>query len=147
MQTTLALLALLVAGACATVPADPAPPPVMRWEASITGTPQRPQASAEAVAIRTVGGTTVEVRFEGGEPGARHPWHVHHGTCAERGGIVGEPASYPPLTVGQDGSAVETAIVDVELQPGQPFHINVHRSAAEMGTIIACGDLRESGTR
>jgi hypothetical protein len=148
MKTTIALLPVVLAMACAPAfVADPTPPPVMRWQASVTGTPQFEAARADATAIRTVGGTTVEIRFAGGEPGATHPWHVHHGSCAQRGGIVGEPAEYPPLQVGTDGTATATALVEFELQEGQPFHINVHRSPAELGTIVACGELVETGPR
>jgi hypothetical protein len=145
MHRHFAVLPLLLVGACAAaIEADTVPPPVMRWEANLTGTQQFPEVTAEANVIRTVGVTTVELRLAGGQPGATHPWHIHHGTCAQSGGIVGEPGSYPPLRVEQVGTAVGTAVIDFELQPGQPFHINVHRSANEMGTIVACGDLQEA---
>lgn len=81
--------------------------------------------------------------------GAAHPIHIHAGTCAELGDVIvplndlaapaGEPtgpASAVPVTLSEN-------IVDVPLQEiiDGGHAINVHLSADEIGTYIACGDI------
>jgi hypothetical protein len=84
----------------------------------------------------------VKISISGATPGASHPWHVHTGTCANSGGIVGSANSYPVLTVDTDGKASATATIGTSLSEGTAYSVNVHRSAADMGTIIACGELK-----
>jgi len=142
----LSALAVLFACAPATV-ADQAQP-TLRWSANLEARPGAPSAvTANATAVRTAGATTVQVEATGAQPNARHPWHVHHGSCETGGQIVGDPGRYPPLEVGAQGRGTATALIEVELAPGQPYHINVHRAADDLRTIIACGDLREAGPR
>lgn len=88
---------------------------------------------------------------EGGEPAteAPHPAHIHAGSCAELGEVVlplsdvaapaGEhsgPESALPVKTGQ-------TTVDMPLQEiiDGGHAINVHLSADEIGTYIACGDI------
>jgi plastocyanin len=81
--------------------------------------------------------------------GATHPVHIHAGTCAELGEVVfplvdlaapaGEhtgPDSAVPVTLSEN-------IVDAPLQEiiDGGHAINVHLSAEEIGTYIACGDI------
>lgn len=76
------------------------------------------------------------------EPGAVRPWHVHHNTCDEGGGIVGSDADYPRLVVDESGTAGVVTTVPTVLDPEADYHVNVHLSEAEMETVIACADLR-----
>lgn len=84
-------------------------------------------------------GVTIEIRGAASE--AMLPWHLHEGVCGSGGAIVGDPAAYPPLAAGLDGSASGEATIDVALSPGADYHVNVHKSPSETETIIACGDL------
>ena len=83
------------------------------------------------------GTTTIDVLVDGAV--GDHPIHLHSGTCAELGDVV------VPLTdVGADGSSV--TIVPVPLATIQdpeigPHSINIHLSAEEIGTYVACGDI------
>jgi len=72
-----------------------------------------------------------------------HPWHVHTGRCedAGMGTIVGNPASYPPLRADASGSATAMATVNAEMPMSQSYHINVHMSPNEMGTVVSCGNI------
>lgn len=87
------------------------------------------------------GRTSVAIEIRGAAANAMLPWHVHQGACGSGGAIVGDPASYPPLAAGLDGSASGEAILDPALDPDADYHINVHKSPSEMDTIVACGDL------
>jgi CHRD domain-containing protein len=74
-------------------------------------------------------------------PGGDHPWHVHLGQCGSNGPIVGPATSYHSLKVGGDGKATGTADLPVAMPSTGQYYINVHASANNMGTIIACGNL------
>jgi hypothetical protein len=87
------------------------------------------------------GKTTATVSLEGAAAGAVHPWHIHEGTCASGGPIVGDAAAYTPLTVGADGRAQGSAQLAVRLDEAHHYFVNVHASPGDMATIVACGDL------
>ena len=82
--------------------------------------------------------------ISGDTQGMVRPWHVHFGSCASGGAIVGSDAQYPRLVVGGNGTA--TAAVDIRYELANvPYHVNFHKSDAEFDTIIACGDLAIGG--
>lgn len=90
--------------------------------------------------------STAKVAIEGAGSGMVHPWHVHSGTCATGGGVVGPASVYSPLVAGADGKASGTAAIPGLLNPAQSYHVNIHMSPSDMGTIIACGDLTMAKT-
>ena len=98
-------------------------------------------ATARSVGISGGAGTsTATVEIRGAAPGARHPWHVHSGTCATGGPIVGEANDYDVLEAGADGTDEQTAAVSAGMDENARYHVNVHRSPADL-TVISCGDL------
>ncbi|HEX6631751.1 MAG TPA: hypothetical protein VF048_11710 [Gemmatimonadaceae bacterium] len=88
------------------------------------------------------GTTNATLTVNGAAPGASHPWHIHNGTCATGGGIVGQPDAYPPLVIGDQGSGRASVQLQLQLNEAQRYHVNVHASASDMATIVACGDLK-----
>ncbi len=113
------------------------------WQGQLEGEPGWEHLSGET-AVHFVEGTAsfiAAAQIAGDEPGEIRPWHVHFNTCAEGGGIVGEDGDYPRLVVDTDGTAVASATVPQSVEPGADYHVNVHLSEAEMGTIIMCADL------
>jgi hypothetical protein len=81
------------------------------------------------------GTTTVDILVDGATGG--HPAHIHSGTCAELGDVV-----YPLTDVDASGESV--TVVDVplsDLLTKGPYAINIHLSADEIGTYVACGDI------
>jgi hypothetical protein len=101
--------------------------------------------SATVIAVDSTQ-TGVTVALAGAAPGAIHPWHIHAGRCGDNGPIVGPPAAYPPLTAGSDGTVMVTATLPFPTPMSGSFYVNVHRSPAEMGALVACGNLA-IGTR
>jgi hypothetical protein len=96
-----------------------------------------------AVAVNTTDGSTAAtISLAGDQSGSVRPWHVHTGTCGSGGGIVGAAAAYPPLSVGGNGRATAEARVNVGLQAGQNYHVNIHESPSNLGNVIACAELR-----
>ena len=74
-------------------------------------------------------------------PGAVHPWHIHRGRCGADQGIFGPPAAYTPVKVGDKGRASSEAELTVPTPKTGEFFVNVHASAKNMRTIVACGNL------
>lgn len=114
------------------------------WSAQLTqreGSGVDGSATARSVGLDGGAGTatsTVEIRDA--TAGALHPWHVHTGTCASGGPILGEANDYPVLEVEADGGDEATASISTGMSDGQRYHVNVHRSPADL-TVISCGDL------
>ena len=109
------------------------------WETSLSstaGSSVRGSAKAQSVGV----GTGVNISIEGAAASAQHPWHVHVGTCGSGGAIVGSVGNYPLLSVSAGGTASANASVGVALRESERYHVNVHRSTADL-TVIACGDL------
>ncbi len=116
----------------------------MMWSGQLTAQPGHEGMSGSVQANSTAGGTSVAIRFTGqGMEGMTHthPWHIHAGTCGSGGAIVGDPAAYPPLQVGADGSATAAATITPALEAGQEYYVNVHASPEDLGTIVACAQL------
>jgi plastocyanin len=80
-----------------------------------------------------------------------HPAHIHSGSCADLGDVVYPLTDITPIggdterTGAASAIPVEgsTTVVDTPLQDlvDGDFAINVHLSADEIGTYIACGDI------
>lgn len=114
---------------------------VATWRASLQSS-NGSSVSGMATVAPSPGGSLATVNIESATPGAVHPWHVHNGTCLSGGGVVGPASAYDtPLTVSGGGRARATAQLPLTLDPSQSYHVNVHQSSSDMGTIVACGDL------
>jgi hypothetical protein len=146
-------ISLLVAAACACNPfrqqtpveiSDSGPSFGSRWNATIA----TPAALAGAIDIHgtawmapSSGRTIAGVTISNAAPGGVHPWHVHQGQCGSNGAILGPADAYPPLNVANDGTASAQANLDIPLPQSGEYHVNVHASSDNMGTIVACGNL------
>jgi hypothetical protein len=87
------------------------------------------------------GQTQAHVDISNAVPGAQHPWHVHRGQCGSDQGIFGPADAYKPLKVENDGKASGTAVLPVPLPKTGDYFVNVHASAKNMKSIVACGNL------
>ncbi len=102
------------------------------------------RGTASVIAGASAGTMTAEVAITGGVKNGTHPWHVHAGTCATGGDIVGPAADYPPLKADGNGTATATTTVNIAAPTAGDYHVNIHLSPAAMGTIVSCGDLKTS---
>jgi len=112
------------------------------WHADLQGLPGFEDVSGSAHARVEDGRTNVTASVSGAPPEGTHPWHIHNGSCETGGGIVGDAGAYPPLQVGAEGNASAEATIAVGLDEGAQYHVNVHASPEDLGTVVACGDLR-----
>lgn len=87
--------------------------------------------------------TNVSITLNNAAPNATYPWHIHAGGCGSEGGIVGPPNAYPPLTIDASGQGQATVTLPFSTPTVGDFSVNVHKSADEMGVIIACGPLTQ----
>ncbi|HEX6533698.1 MAG TPA: hypothetical protein VF041_03820 [Gemmatimonadaceae bacterium] len=86
-------------------------------------------------------GTRVHVSISNAAPGGVHPWMVHQGRCGDDRGVVGQASDYQPLRVSAEGTASQDAILSIPEPKTGEYFVNVHASASNMGTSIACGNL------
>lgn len=86
--------------------------------------------------------TEVEIKLMGDVAGSVRPWHIHSGSCAKAGGVFGGGRSYTPITIDAKGEGSSKASVPVSLPDTGTYYVNIHESAANMGKIVACGDLK-----
>lgn len=141
-------LAFALLTACNDDPTEPEPDPdEYGWTATLQGTEGWDHLSGAAEVVWVEGQTEFEASasIAGDESGAVRPWHVHYNTCAEGGAIVGADGDYPRLNVDEDGTADVSTTVPEPMDTTASFHVNIHLSESEMGTIIACGDLNMQG--
>lgn len=84
----------------------------------------------------------VEVKLMGDVAGSVRPWHIHSGSCAKAGGVYGGGRSYTPITIDAKGEGSSKASLAVAIPDTGTYYVNIHESAANMGKIVACGDLK-----
>ncbi|MFA5954764.1 MAG: DUF4382 domain-containing protein [Patescibacteria group bacterium] len=65
------------------------------------------------------------------------PAHIHLGSCPTVGGVK---YALNPVVDGESETTVNTTLA--ELKAGLPLAINVHKSAEEIETYVACADLK-----
>jgi hypothetical protein len=125
---SLALAAAATFGVTNVVQAADAPLQITLHEqnkSGVTGTATLTQVGDDlVVTIATKGGHDLE------------PVHIHRGTCANLGAVV-----YPLTTLhnGNSTTTVKGAKLS-DLLAGK-FAINAHKSATDIATYIACGDI------
>jgi hypothetical protein len=92
-----------------------------------------------ATLVQSGDDVVVVVSSKGG--GDLEPIHIHKGSCSSLGAVA------YPLTTLHDGDSV-TVVKGVKVSDfldGQ-YAINVHKSTSEIGTYVACGDIKEGGS-
>lgn len=90
---------------------------------------------------------TLELELDNTDPLAMHPAHIHFNAAVETGAIA--------LDLGfVDGATGQSSTTFTTLDDGTPIvyedildfngHINIHLSAADLGTVVAQGDIGEN---
>ena len=118
-----------------------------RWNGTLSSPPELGGVSAiggqgwMGADPKEQGETRAHVEISNAVPGGQHPWHVHRGQCGADQGIFGPADAYKPLKVEGDGRAQGNATLSVALPRSGSYFINVHASANNIKTIVACGNL------
>ncbi len=132
-----ALGAVLVLGATAQSPApsSPAAATARKMPTQFKLAPQNGSGEAgTATLFDGAGGLIVRLRLS--NAGGDQPAHIHKGTCEKLGAVV-----YPlkPAHEGFSETTVPKATT-ADLTAGT-YAINVHKSTADLGTYVSCGNL------
>ncbi|HXR59138.1 MAG TPA: hypothetical protein VN747_07450 [Burkholderiales bacterium] len=86
--------------------------------------------------------TKVEISLKGGPKGASQPAHVHMGSCSKL-----DPNPKYGLSNVENGKSTTEIPVKLEDLMKDQTAINVHKSAAEVKTYVACGEIKEAATK
>jgi hypothetical protein len=104
---------------------------------NVTFAPQNDSGlSGTATLVEQGGKTTVTVALTGAATATEMPSHIHVGTCDNL-----DPAPTYPLNNIVDGKSVTTIDAPIATLLASPFAINVHKSAQDIATYVACADL------
>jgi hypothetical protein len=99
----------------------------------------KPDSNTSGTATLTPEGnqTKVVIQVQGAPTDAVQPVHFHKGTCAN---LEPKPA-YPLLDI-KNGTSTTVVAVEMSKLTATPHTINVHKSAADMKTSVACGEVK-----
>lgn len=86
-------------------------------------------------------GTVVLLELANAAPGGVHPWEARLGQCGSESPLFGTSGEYTPIEVGRNGEASGTASIALRTPVTGQYHVVVHASAANRGTVVACGNL------
>jgi hypothetical protein len=116
-----------------------------RWNATLS-TPGGMTGAVDlhgtaSLSARGSGKSVAAIAISNAAPSGVHPWHVYEGQCGDNGAVVGSAAAYPALTVDGDGTAKAAATLPLELPTTGAYYVAVNASAANMQTVVACGNL------
>ena len=81
--------------------------------------------------------TQVVIKLAGAPNGVAQPAHIHDGSCANL-----DPKPRVPLQNVVSGSSSTTLDMKMDDIVSKGGAINVHKSAADVKTYVACGDLK-----
>lgn len=113
--------------------------PTAKWRAilePVGGAGVRGGATAEAAGEST----HFVITIRGGAPNSTLAWHMHSGTCASPGELVG--SGYPALQVGPGGTAQGAITLAVAAPDSESRIIQVHGAG---GNVVSCGELKPIG--
>lgn len=114
----------------------PAKSPASMMESTVVLSEQNDSGENGTVSLKEVGGKVMVSVSMTGAPATAQPAHIHTGSCPKPGAVT------YPLTNVVDGMSETTLDVTLaELKTQMPLAVNVHKSAAESGVYVACGDL------
>jgi hypothetical protein len=81
--------------------------------------------------------TQVVIKLTGAPDTAQQPAHIHDGSCAKL-----DPKPRVPLQNVVGGNSTTTLDMKLGDIMGKGGAINVHKSAADVKTYVACGDMK-----
>lgn len=87
----------------------------------------------------------MDIELKDAAPGTAYAWHMHSGSCATDGAVVGLASSYPELRSDSSGSADLEITLAVPAPASGVYSIRVHSPDMEpgkAGTTVSCGDLK-----
>lgn len=98
---------------------------------------QNDSGESGTVALQPFGNKTeVEIHLLGTPKGVSQPAHIHVGTCSKL-----DPAPKYPLANVNDGFSETLLDMPMSKLTSSQLVVNVHKSASDLKTYVACGNL------
>ncbi len=141
----LAIATMFVAAACNKTQNTNPPPPAAQntdnqnKQTSMTVQLKEQNGSKEngtAVLTAVDNHTQVKIDVSNGPANPSQPSHIHMGACPTPGGVK---YTLNDVVAGQSTTVIDIKLDDLLTQ--LPLAINIHKSAAAIGTYVACGDV------
>ena len=112
------------------------------WQGTFPGGPGRITGSVAAVSGS--GRTHASIAIQHGTPGQAFGWRIRLGDCQAEGALVGGAASYPVLTVAEDGTAGADVYLSRTMSAG-PYAARLVQLQAGGGQLLAaCTMLQQT---
>jgi hypothetical protein len=117
-----------------------------RWQASLV----TPSALSGAVQVSGTAwmqpsvkgeGTRVSLKIGNATPGGVHPWDIRRGQCGTDEGEFRSGIAYKSLKIDDQGKGESFTIVPGDAPTSGNYFVSVYASAANTGTVVACGNL------
>jgi Cu/Zn superoxide dismutase len=86
--------------------------------------------------------TKVQVNLKGAPKGVSQPAHIHEGSCAKL-----DPKPKYGLQNVVDGKSTSEVPVSVDALMSGSYAINVHKSADDIKTYVACGAIKKPAAK
>ena len=86
--------------------------------------------------------TKVEISLKGASKAGSQPAHIHDGSCAKL-----DPKPKYGLSNVENGKSSTEVPVKIDELTGGNLAINVHKSAADLKTYVACGDIKKASAK
>jgi hypothetical protein len=99
--------------------------------------PQNDSGEKGTVTLTPQGDKTQVVIKMTGAPSTPQPAHIHDGSCAKL-----DPKPRVPLQNVVSGNSTTTVDLKLDEIMSKGGAVNVHKSAADLKTYVACGDLK-----
>lgn len=116
------------------------------WKATLTPKNGSTVEGSAKVEAKGADSTKMEIKIKGGAAKTDYAWHMHSGSCAADGPVVGDKAAYPQLMTDSSGTASVEARLAVRPPASGEYSIHVHGMVADTmkpAPTVACGDLKE----
>ena len=115
---------------------SPSPAPEMKMMVDLAE--QNNSSQSGKATLKEVGGKVMVIlEMMGASKTAPQPAHIHMGACPKPGEV-----KYPLTSVVGGKSETTLSVTLTELKAGMPLAVNVHKSAAQSGVYVACGNLK-----
>lgn len=111
-----------------------------KWRAILEPVPGAKVRGGAMVEAKGGESTRFTITIRDATPNTGLAWHMHSGTCAAPGGVVG--SGYPELHAGPGGTAEAAVTLAISPPTSGGFVIQVH---GPTGAPISCGELRPIG--
>jgi hypothetical protein len=73
-----------------------------------------------------------------GAPAGPQPTHIHIGTCSN----INKAPEYALVSLADGGSTTVVKGITIDQLLAGHYAINVHKSTSDLGTYVACGDIK-----